>query len=92
MHYCRRTEVDTSEAGDRAIVYDPESGTATILNPTGTLLWGCMAEPSTEAELVAAVKRRYGEVEDEAAHRDVLHFLDSLKKAGLVCSAPTSTR
>ncbi len=92
MHYCRRADLDTSEAGDRAIVYDPDSGAATILNPTGSLLWGCLAEPSTEDELVAAVKSRFAGVEDAVARRDVFNFLGSLKTAALVVSAEASRR
>ena len=80
--YSRRAGLDCSTAGDRSVIFDPVSGAATVLNPTGSLLWDRLASASDADSLAGFLRERFG-ISDIAARADVDAFLASLKEAGL---------
>ncbi len=64
------------------------SGTADLdcivaFNQTASHIWQQLDGERTVAELVSALRDEY-EVESEVAERDVVEFLESMEKAGLV--------
>jgi hypothetical protein len=53
-----------------------------LMDATGSVIWGRMAEPTRVSDLCAALVTEY-EVDPAACERDVLAFLDDLLARGL---------
>ncbi len=83
-------EVETSQAGGRAVLYNRETGGATILNPTGSLLWARLTECRTADQLAAHLVEQHPGLEPAVGMRDTDAFLAQMVKAGLVVSEETS--
>lgn len=82
--YQRATSVDSSLAGDRVVLYERESRSAIVLNPTGTHLWQTLAVPQTAAQLRDSLRALYPGLEAERAARDVETFLSDLRDKSLI--------
>lgn len=82
--YCQKPDLDASFAGGRAVIYDPCSGSATVLNPTGSILWKSLENPVGAGELERVITEAFPAIPTESARSDVSQFLESLLKAGLV--------
>lgn len=82
--YQRATSVDSSLAGDRVVLYERESRSAIVLNPTGTHLWQTLAVPCTAAQLRDSLRVLYPGLDSERATRDVETFLDDLRDKSLL--------
>lgn len=67
------------EGAEGAILFDPDRDDTAILNPTGRVLWGLLAEPHTVEELAAYLVAHYEGVTPEQAQQDVVAFLESLR-------------
>jgi hypothetical protein len=68
-------------------VYLEATGSATVLNPTGTLLWSKLEVPASASTLASALQETYPALDAETAARDVEAFLCSLCDAGLLVAA-----
>lgn len=55
-----------------------------VLNDTGTMVWGLLAEHGDPAELVRLVHEAYPEIAYADVERDVRTFLDELVAAELI--------
>jgi PqqD family protein of HPr-rel-A system len=75
--------------GDRAVIYDPESGGATVLNPTGSFLWARLEDGASKDDLVEALINRF-QLERSRAETDVDKFLASLSEAKLIGASPAA--
>lgn len=53
------------------------------LNDTGELMWEKLLDGATKEELVEAILEKY-EVSEEVVSKDVDHFLETLKKPGII--------
>jgi hypothetical protein len=84
-------DVETSHAGGRAVLFNRATGAATILNPTGSVLWASLSEPRTAAELAVALGKCYPDLEPALASRDTEAFLAQLLKSGLIASDAASS-
>ena len=83
--YHASPDVESSEAGGRAVLYHRGTGAATILNPTGSFLWKqLLGEGRTAGELAAALCERHPGLAADQALGDTGAFLDRLVKSGLV--------
>ena len=82
--YERAASVDSSLAGDRAVLYERESRSAIVLNPSGTHLWQSLRTPQNALELRASLRALYPALDEDVAARDVEAFLRELGDKGLV--------
>lgn len=85
MTYCRKTEiVARSVAGEHVLI--PIQGCTNrvyTVNGVGRWLWELLATPCSDGDLLEALVERYG-ISPETACVDVRHFLDEMKRMGLV--------
>lgn len=80
-----KPEIDVSHAGGRAVLYNPENGSATVLNPAGSVLWGKLTESAyTVDSLAAALGEVFEEIDKETATADTEKFLQELVASSLV--------
>ena len=79
----RREGALTAQVDDELVMLDTSQSRYFGLDPTGTVIWGLLAEPRTVDEVCAELTARY-EVDDESCRRDVLAFATELVDAGLV--------
>ena len=56
------------------------------LTESGALLWKCLSEPKTTAELVDVILSEY-DIDRETAAGDVNGFAEKMKKIGIIHSA-----
>ena len=69
--------------GDEVVVLDLDGSVYLKLNGSGRVLWEALAEPSTEAALVASLQQRF-DVDEDRATTDVAGFLGELRRRGLL--------
>jgi len=89
--YCRAGEFAVRNiAGETILMPVRSHGTGPdniqILNPTGSLIWQTLENPTRLDAVVAAVVAEF-EVGEAEARADVGTFLETLSKAGLVREA-----
>jgi Coenzyme PQQ synthesis protein D (PqqD) len=84
----RRAEgVETTVVGDRSVLYHKTRGTAVVLNPTGSVLWGRLERPQRIGDLVRALMERHGHLAAERAESDVAAFVNELSAQNLLVRA-----
>jgi SynChlorMet cassette protein ScmD len=71
------------EFDDWAILFDPDTGNAFGLNPTGVYLWKLLDGEHSVEDMVSGLRRDAEDVPDEAKEH-VGEFIADLIKAGLV--------
>lgn len=86
--FARSEHVDSTVAGDRAVIFHREKGAAITLNSTATILWTFLSEPRTREQLEAAVMDRWPSVPPETAARDVEAFLREMLAHGFCSVEP----
>ena len=65
------------EAG--AVLFNPDTDTTRLINPTGIVLWNYLSEPRTVGEIVAFVAGSYSSIPDTASvEKDVEAFVKDL--------------
>ncbi|RYX84600.1 PqqD family protein [bacterium] len=82
--YERNASVDSSLAGDRVVLYERQSRSAIVLNPTGTHLWQTLSQPQTAQQLSEALCVLYPTLDSGQAKHDVETFLSDLSAKQLV--------
>lgn len=82
--YERTASVDSSLAGDRVVLYERQSRSAIVLNPTGTHLWQTLSQPQTVSQLRDSLCSLYPTLDAGQAMRDVETFLNDLSDKKLV--------
>jgi Coenzyme PQQ synthesis protein D (PqqD) len=82
--YRRAPEVDGAEVGERAVLYHRQSGTAVVLNPTGSWLWDLLTAFPTPHALAEQLRVKCPALTGEQAVRDVSTFLEELCQHGMV--------
>ena len=86
--YERAASVDSSLAGDRVVLYERESRSAIVLNPTGTRLWQTLENPQSALQLREALRTLYPTLAEDQAARDIEAFLRDLSDKGLIQPHP----
>lgn len=71
------------EFDDWAILFDPDSGSAFGLNPTGVQVWKLLNGERTPVQLLEQLAKRVDQLPDSAGE-DLSHFLGQLEEQGLV--------
>jgi hypothetical protein len=82
--YLRAPDVDGSVVGERAVLYHRPSGTAVVLNPTGSWLWQLLTTATTPQALAEQLRVKCPALTREQAVRDVSTFLEALCQHGMV--------
>ena len=82
--YRRAPDVDGSVVGERAVLYHRQSGTAVVLNPTGSWLWELLTACPTPQALAEHLRAKCPALTGEQAVRDVSTFLEALSQHGMV--------
>lgn len=78
--------VQLSRTGDRCVLFNSNTGTAIVLNPTGTLLAELLKTPQTEGELVNALEQHFSNLDSAQATSDTSAFLNQLKEHKMLAS------
>ncbi len=86
--YARSSQVESSRAGDRLVLFHQGSRTAIVLNPTASWLWGLLGEPRALGDLVAAIQSRFTDVPPAAAAGDVSVLVQQLVDHGMLVPEP----
>ena len=84
QRYRRAPDVDGSVVGERAVLYHRQSGTAVVLNPTGSWLWELLTAFPTPQALAEQLRAKCPALTGEQAVRDVSTFLEELCQHGMV--------
>lgn len=82
--YLRAPDVDGAVVGERAVLYHRQSGTAVVLNPTGSWLWELLIAFPTPQALAEQLRAKCPALTGEQAARDVSTFLKALCQHGMV--------
>jgi len=72
------------EGPDGALLFNPDTDAITVVNPTGLLIWQALAQPRTQAELVAHLLETCDGVPQDEVATDVDAFLRSLAPGGFI--------
>jgi hypothetical protein len=83
----RTQEILASEMGKETVMLDVQKGAYFGMDEIGSTIWGMIKTPVRIAELCAALQTRFS-VDAEECQRDVLAFLEDLKKQGLLNVQP----
>jgi PqqD family protein of HPr-rel-A system len=78
-----RSHIASVVVDDEAVIYDEESGSVHLLNPSASILWQCFDGSSTLAELISDVCEAF-QIDDAAARRDVMEVARSIGGLGLL--------
>ncbi len=81
----RHPGVVETPVGTRVVLYHRDNRTASVLNPTGAMLWQRLGEDVDTIEaLVDALAADHSHVDRESVARDVGVFVDDLTQKGLI--------
>lgn len=80
----RAADVESTAVGDRVVLYHRGSGTALVLNPTGTTVWAALAQPATTQGLASALREKVPALAEADAIEDVSALIDDLRRRGVV--------
>ena len=80
---CQARDVTTAPVDEELFMMRMESNSYYGLDAIGRHIWELLAESRTVAELCAALCAKY-QVSAEQCEADVLHFLGSLAKDGVI--------
>jgi PqqD family protein of HPr-rel-A system len=82
-----RKELASVEVDGELVVYDEDTGSLHLLNPTAALIWQCLDRPVPFGELVADLHAAFGGRQDQI-RLDVERLLASLVDRGLLRDQP----
>lgn len=72
--------VQLSRTGDRCVLFNEHTGTAIVLNPTGTILAELLENPRSEADLASELEDRFDGLSNAQATADTAAFLKQLQE------------
>lgn len=74
------------EFDDWAVLFDPDSGNAYGLDPTGVFIWKKIDGNNTVADIVSSIKSDFDDVSDDVEN-EVESFLQELEEKGYITNA-----
>ena len=74
------------EFDDWAVLFDPDTGNANGMDPTGVFIWKQLDGQHSEADIVTGLQKDFDEVSENAA-AEVNEFLTDLLKKGYIAHA-----
>lgn len=78
-----RSTVASVELDGEAVLYDTDSGHTHLLNPTATVIWGCLDGETTVDELIADLAVEYG-VDAPVIAAEVVELIKRFGEQGLL--------
>ena len=66
------------------LIFDPDTGNISVLNPTASLIWQLCDGKHSTSQLVSEILRKFKELNEETAKKDLTEFLSNAKKLELV--------
>ncbi|MBN2106011.1 MAG: PqqD family peptide modification chaperone [Deltaproteobacteria bacterium] len=72
------------EDDDGAILFNADSDSLEVINPTAAEIWSCLAAPCTQAQVVEHLCSVCDGASQGAVEKDVSEFLDSMVKKGFI--------
>jgi Coenzyme PQQ synthesis protein D (PqqD) len=82
--YLLSPDVDRAVVGERAVLYHRQSGTAVVLNPTGSWLSELLTAFPTPQALAEQLRAKCPALTGEQAVRDVSTFFEELCQHGMI--------
>lgn len=79
--------VQLSRTGDRCVLFNSNTGTAIVLNPTGTILAELLENPQIGESLANELEQRFTGIDNAQASADVSAFLTQLQEHKMLASA-----
>ena len=73
---------------EEGFVFDPETGSSFVVNPTGLFILKKLREGMDEEGVIRALTEEF-EVDGDTARRDFYDFIEQLRILGLIDSSPT---
>lgn len=81
----RRSErVDETRVGDRVVLYQRDTGSGVVLNPTGSRIWDSLTMPASAKDLVERLARENLAIPRDRIAADVETYVNSLKEQKLI--------
>ena len=80
-------DVDSSNVGDRVVLYHRGTKQALVLNPSGSFLWGLLSEGCTARALEGALLARHPDLDASRAAADAAAFLEELGRHDMLSTA-----
>ena len=77
-HYQANPVVSLAREPDGAVLYNPDTDTASVVNPTGQKLWEFLTTPRTKREIIDYFLEHYSEVSLEQVTEDVERYIETL--------------
>jgi hypothetical protein len=87
----RSPQVLATPQGDEVVLIDVAGERYFTLNEVGRTVWTMLAEPTTMAEIVTAIRHEYdtaSHLEQDPVEGDIARLLRELLSAGLIMHAP----
>ena len=85
MTLLRRSDrVDETRIGDRVVLYQRDTGSGVVLNPTGSRIWDSLTTPMSATSLVERLASQHSEIPREQIANDVDAYLSSLREQQLI--------
>ena len=72
---------------EEGFVFDPETGSSFVVNPTGLFILKKLREGMDEDGVIKALTEEF-EVDEDTARRDFYDFIEQLRILGIIDSAP----
>lgn len=76
--YQANPEVSCGDEPDGAVLFNPDSNSTTVINPSGRRLWSFLEQARTIDEIAAFLVESYDGVEIAPATRDATEFIGAL--------------
>ena len=70
--------VSLANEPDGAVLYNPDTDLASVVNPVGQVLWEFLAAPRTPKEMIDFLLDRYSKVSRGQAAEDIEQFIETL--------------
>ena len=84
--FLRSADVQSTQVGERVVLFHSGTGKSIVLNPAAAMLWGTLGEPATVAELAERLRRHYPGLSPERAADDAARCIEQLAAESLVTS------
>lgn len=69
---------------DGALLYNPDTDKAMMINPTGLAIWQFLGQPRTHAEIAAYLQTQYEGVPLDQVVQDIEAFFQKLLPGGFI--------
>jgi hypothetical protein len=81
----RRSEnVDETRVGDRVVLYQRDTGSGIVLNPSGSRIWDQLKTPMTPEQLIDALATAHSTIAREKIASDVDAYVTALREQRLL--------